>query len=200
MAKKGGSKAAKQFNLKGQCLIAMPGIEDPRFARSVIFICSHKTEGSLGFVINQPVVSPTFRDILEELNLNTELDILRKQERVVDVYRGGPVEQGRGFVIHSPDYGGPSTTKVGDVACISATFDVLRRLASPNPPMEYRMMLGYSGWSAGQLEEEIAQNGWLTVPATRKLLFHTSHEMQYDTALADLGISEATLSANAGHA
>lgn len=194
------SDMKKHFDLKGQCLIAMPGMEDPRFSRAVILVCSHHSGGALGFVLNQPVLQPSFDDILEELNLQEGLAPADADRPVVPVFRGGPVEQGRGFVVHSPDYGGSSTTRVSDFACVSSTLDVLKKLASPEPPVDSIMLLGYSGWSGGQLEEEIAQNGWLTVPATAKLLFHTHHEMQYDTALSDLGISEAALSASAGHA
>lgn len=195
LAMSSGSK--KTLKLKEHLLVAMPGMEDPRFARSVILICSHTNQGSMGFVLNQPVVSPKFSEILEELSIS-DFDADRIDK--IPVYRGGPVEMGRGFVLHSLDYSTSASTRVGDLACISATLDALRRIASPTPPDHSIMMLGYAGWEAGQLEEEIVQNGWLTTPATKKILFETDHSMQYAAALATLGISEELLSASSGNA
>ena len=198
------SKSSKQsrsaFNLTGHLLIAMPGMEDPRFARTVILICSHTKESSMGFILNQPVASPQFGDILVELKLEEQLLILKRDERFVPVFRGGPVEQGRGFVIHSLDYSSSASTRVGDLAGVTATLDALRTLAGETPPENAIMCLGYAGWAEGQLEEEIVQNGWLTMPANRTLVFETHHSMQYDAALAAMGITEALLSPNAGHA
>ena len=188
------------LDLKGHLLIAMPGMGDDRFARTVIFICSHSNDGCMGFILNQPVAKPTFPDILEELNLEKEAENLASRDRSIQVHRGGPVEKGRGFVLHSLDYGSQNTVRVGDLAGLTATIDVLRKLCSEKPPENAIMLLGYSGWSGGQLEREIAENGWLTVPATRELLFLNEPQMRYDAALAALGISEATLSASAGHA
>lgn len=185
------------FNLKGHLLVAMPGMEDERFARSVILICAHSEDGSMGFILNQPVAQPTFRDILSELEIDARAD-LRDQE--ISVFRGGPVEQGRGFVIHSLDYSTPASSRVDDLAGVTATIDVLRKIASDSPPENAIMLLGYAGWAEGQLEQEIAQNGWLTMPATREILFKTRHQDQYEAALAIMGISEALLSANPGHA
>lgn len=185
------------LNLKGQLLLAMPGMVDPRFTRSVILICSHTRQGSMGFVLNHPVTSPKFSQILKELKIPVQdPDVLDK----VAVFRGGPVEQGRGFVLHSLDYSTPASGRVGDLAGMTATLDALRRIASPNPPKAALMLLGYAGWSKGQLESEIGQNGWLTMPATRELVFETQHSMQYGAALASLGISEELLSADPGHA
>ena len=188
---------ARSLRLKGQLLVAMPGMLDQRFARSVILICSHSGDGSMGFVLNQPVVRPKFVEILEELEI--EVTDAKSAEQV-KVFRGGPVEQGRGFVLHSLDYSTPASSRVEDLACVTATLDALRRLASATPPDRSIMLLGYAGWSAGQLEEEILQNGWLTTPATGKILFETPYDKQYEAALASLGISEELLSAEPGHA
>lgn len=188
------------LDLKGNLLIAMPGMEDTRFARAVVFVCSHNAEGSMGFILNQPLTSPGFSEILAELEMKDEVDELAEAERVVPVYRGGPVEQGRGFVIHTLDYGAPSSARVGDLACVTGTLDALRRISSDRAPEYFTMLLGYAGWSDGQLDEEIAQNAWLTLPATRELLFKTPHENLYNAALHAMGISEMTLSASAGHA
>ena len=191
------SSKAKSLRLKGQLLVAMPGMLDPRFARSVILIGSHSEDGSMGFVLNQPVTSPKLSEILQELEI--EVSDPKAADNVM-VFRGGPVEQGRGFVLHSQDYSTPASTRVGDLACVTATLDALCRLASADPPSRSIMLLGYAGWSAGQLEEEILQNGWLTTPATREILFETNHIRQYEAALASLGISEELLSADSGHA
>jgi putative transcriptional regulator len=191
------SANAKPLRLKGQLLVAMPGMLDPRFARSVIFICAHSDDGSMGFVLNQPVASPKLSEILHELEI--EVDDPKAADKIT-VFRGGPVEQGRGFVLHSQDYSTPASTRVDDLACVTATLDALRHLASDHPPEHSIMLLGYAGWSAGQLEEEILQNGWLTTPATREILFETSYAKQYEAALASLGISEELLSADSGHA
>ena len=187
----------KSFNLKGQLLLAMPRMEDTRFARSVILICSHGDEGCMGFILNQPISTPKFPEILEELDIDIKSDVAGED---VQVFCGGPVEQGRGFVLHSLDYSSSSSARVDDLGAVTATLDVLRKLVSEEPPIDYIMMLGYAGWAEGQLEEEIAQNGWLTMPATRKIVFQTPHDQQYSQALSDMGISEALLSASAGHA
>ena len=193
------SGKTEQMKLKGHLLVAMPSMQDPRFARSVILICAHSDEGSMGFVLNQPVASPSFSEILDELSVPDE-DIVEAKAEAIQVFRGGPVEQGRGFVLHTLDYSTSSSTRVDDLACITATMDALRRIASPEPPEGHILFLGYAGWSSGQLEEEILQNGWLTMPATREIIFNTSFEQQYEASLARLGISEELLSANPGHA
>ncbi len=151
----------------------------------------------MGFVLNQPVAHPKLTEILDELEITDRNDEVA--EKVV-VFRGGPVEQGRGFVLHSVEYSTPASTRVGDLACVTATLDALQRIASDHPPDSAIMLLGYSGWSAGQIEEEILQNGWLTTPATDQIVFKTSHDDQYSAALASLGISEEMLSTDSGHA
>ncbi|MEL6751522.1 MAG: YqgE/AlgH family protein [Pseudomonadota bacterium] len=192
--------ADKRLNLTGHFLIAMPGMGDERFQRSVVLICSHSDEGAMGFVLNQRIVSPTFLEILEELDLDMAAARHRRAETTVPVFSGGPVEQGRGFVIHSLDYGSPGTSRVGDLGGVTATLDVLRALAGPHPPEKAIMMLGYSGWGAGQLEQELADNGWLTLRATRELLYEPDPKARYAAALAALGVSEELLSASAGNA
>ncbi len=198
-----GHFMTKEFNLKGHLLVAMPGMEDNRFSRTVVFICNHDADGAMGFILNHKVQSPTFNEILEELEVErqsvpeNEFDAELPE---VDVFSGGPVEQGRGFVVHSLDFSTKSSVRVGDLACVTATLDALKVLVSPARPQDYVMLLGYSGWGKGQLEEEIAQNGWLTLPASRKLLFQTRYELIYEAALSAMGISEASLSSNAGHA
>ncbi|MEO1397597.1 MAG: YqgE/AlgH family protein [Pseudomonadota bacterium] len=198
-----GSDASENqgyLELAGHLLIAMPGMIDDRFARSVILICNHDAEGSMGFVLNQPVESPKFEEILEELKLDDCADQLLKSGRDITVFRGGPVEQGRGFVLHSLDYSTPASSRVGDLVAVSATLDALRKLCSNEPPQNAVMLLGYSGWGPGQLESEIVNNGWLSVPATGQLIFQTATENQYDAALAEIGIDQASLSSSGGSA
>jgi len=197
---KNSPEYSPEFSLKGQCLIAMPGMGDPRFMRSVILICSHLRDGCMGFIINQPVISPTFNEVLDELGLDDHKIDLEAGEDDIQIHRGGPVEKGRGFVLHSRDFSSSSTAKVTEFAGLSATLDVLRVISGAASPTDVRMFLGYSGWSAGMLEQEIAENAWLTVAASRKLIFQTESALIYDAALAELGISEATLSSSAGHA
>ena len=193
----------KEFNLKGHLLVAMPGMEDNRFSRTVIFIANHDADGAMGFILNHKVQSPTFDDILEELEVEPHFEPENEFDAdlpEIEVFSGGPVEQGRGFVVHSLDFNTKSSVRVGDLACVTATLEALRVLVSPARPQDYVMLLGYSGWGKGQLEQEIAQNGWLTLPASRKLLFQTDYTQMYEEALNAMGISEASLSSNAGHA
>ena len=154
----------------------------------------------MGFILNQPISSPSFTNVLDELGMGEQIELLLEQDRQIDMFRGGPVEQGRGFVVHTLDYSSPASARVNDLGGVTATLDALRSISGKNPPEHSIMFLGYAGWGEGQLEAEIAQNGWLTTPATQQLVFETHHTLQYDSALAALGISEATLSANAGHA
>lgn len=195
-----GLKEDATLDLKGNLLIAMPFMEDDRFARTVVFMCSHNDEGSMGFVLTQPLSSPAFPEILQELDMQDEADELAENGRTVPVFRGGPVEQGRGFVVHTLDFDAPTSMRVDDLACVTATLDALRRLAGSHSPEHFIMLLGYAGWTQSQLENEIQQNAWLTVPATHELLFNTPHDQLYDAALKSMGISEMLLSANAGHA
>jgi len=190
-------KSSSALELKGQLLVAMPGMQDHRFERTVILICSHSDKGSMGFILNQPVASPKFDEILDELKI---ADQERHHGETVPVFRGGPVEKGRGFVLHSLEYTTKASTRIHDLAGITATIDALKQLVSEKPPQHSIMLLGYAGWSAGQLEVEIGQNGWLTVPATPEIIFETNHSNKYRAALASLGISEELLSANSGNA
>jgi putative transcriptional regulator len=176
---------------------------DERFHDAVIFVVGHGEEGAMGLVVNQSLDDMRFGDILEELELGEPKDIIRLPEGIRDrrVLRGGPVQRGRGFVLHSDDYfrDGNSYT-VNDDICLTATLDVLKAVAFGNAPADSLFALGYCGWSAGQLENEIRGNGWLTVPYDRELLFGTPLEQRYDSALGRLGITRATLSSTAGRA
>ncbi len=191
------------ISLRGQFLVAMPGMGDQRFHETVIYIVGHTDEGAMGLVVNQPVEDMRFADILEELGLGEKAEIIRLPSTVRDreVLRGGPVQRGRGFVLHSPDYFREGNSYVvNDEICLTATLDILKAMAFRRTPAEAVFALGYCGWAPGQLENEIALNGWLTVPFTRELLFGTPLEDRYDLALGQLGITRASLSGAAGHA
>ncbi len=192
--------AARGF-LDDQFLIAMPGMKDERFARSVIYVCAHSDEGAMGLIINQ-TQQMMFPDLLVQLGIMNEQEAIRLPRPARDfvVRNGGPVDRSRGFVLHSGDYRVESSLPVSDDVCLTATVDILRAISAGRGPRHALMALGYSGWGAGQLESEIAENGWLTCPATPELLFDADIDHQYDKALASIGIDLAHLSGTAGHA
>ncbi|HRP79422.1 MAG TPA: YqgE/AlgH family protein [Aquamicrobium sp.] len=193
--------AVRAGYLDDQFLIAMPGMRDERFARSVIYVCAHSEEGAMGLVINQ-AQQLLFPDLLVQLGILDEKEAIRlpARTREIVVRHGGPVDRSRGFVLHSDDYMVESSMPVSDEVCLTATVDILRAISSGNGPRHALMALGYAGWGAGQLEHEIAENGWLTCPASLDLLFDPDIDRQYDRILASLGVDPAHLSAEAGHA
>ena len=190
-------------SLKGQFLVAMPDMGDNRFRGAVVYLVGHGEEGAMGLVVNQSLEDMRFADILEELKIGDMEDIIRLPEdiREREVLRGGPVQRGRGFVLHSPDYFREGNSySVTEEICLTATLDVLKAIAFKNSPSHALFALGYCGWSPGQLEGEIKGNGWLTVPFSRDLLFGTPISQRYDAALARLGITRASLSSFSGNA
>lgn len=183
-------------DLSGQCLIAMPGMEDPRFAYSVVYMCAHSPDGAMGLIINKPNADLSLYDLLEQLDLPSG-----RVDRKPPVYFGGPVETGRGFVLHSSDYRSPvATLTVTDDVYMTATTDILEEIAEGRGPAEMVMALGYSGWGPGQLEVEIAQNGWLTCPGDAALVFATTDTHKWEQALDRIGVPALALSSEAGHA
>ncbi|MBX3575992.1 MAG: YqgE/AlgH family protein [Rhizobiaceae bacterium] len=182
-------------------LIAMPGMKDDRFARSVIYVCAHSTEGAMGLIINQ-MQQMRFPDLLVQLGIIKEDEVIRlpMPAREFAVRNGGPVDRSRGFVLHSDDYMVESSMPVSEDICLTATVDILRAISSGKGPRQALMALGYSGWGAGQLEGEIAANGWLTCPADPDLLFDSDFDRKYDRILNSIGIDIARLSHTAGHA
>ena len=178
----------------------MPHLSDSQFSRSVVLICSHDSDGAMGFVLNQGVSSPTFQDIYTELDLTDESASLRDSGYEANIYCGGPVEKGRGFVLHSPDLSLSETVSVTSDISFTSTLGALRHLAGSSPPSQAMIMLGYSGWTKGQLEDEIGMNSWLLLPATKDLLFATSSDNKYNYALSLLGIDESSLSSQSGSA
>lgn len=188
--------------LEGHLLIAMPGMGDPRFERAVIYMCAHSAEGAMGIRINQAAPRLTFTEVLTRLHLMPEGDIEMPQTASeVTVHRGGPVETGRGFVLHSADYMIDKSTLVIDHdVCLTATLDILRAIASGHGPKKALLALGYAGWGPGQLEEEMRANGWLTCPARSDIVFGHDLDDKYEEAMAEIGIDPGMLSSDAGSA
>jgi putative transcriptional regulator len=189
--------------LDGQMLIAMPSMRDERFARALIYICAHSSEGAMGIVVNQPASNINFPDLLVQLDVISDSDVIRLPLSAgsVPVLKGGPVEPGRGFVLHSSDYFVEnSTLPIDDGICLTATLDVLKAIAKGNGPGNALLALGYAGWAPGQLETEIQDNGWLHCSADADLIFGSDVGTKYDRALKKLGIDVGMLSSEAGHA
>jgi len=182
--------------LEGQILIAMPTMADPRFARTLIYMCAHNADGAMGLVINKPLESLTFDELLEQLEVEPN-----GAHTDVQIHFGGPVESGRGFVLHTADFMQEGTLVVdGDIA-LTATVDVLREMARGAGPRHSMLALGYAGWAAGQLESEIQENAWLHVPADPDLLFGVDLEDKWELALKKVGVADFNkLSGAAGHA
>jgi putative transcriptional regulator len=191
--------------LEGQFLIAMPSMQDPTFARSLVYLCAHSSDGAMGLIINRYAIDITFAGLLGQLDLGIDEtgDAADTASRMTDrpIHVGGPVEVNRGFVLHTDEYASDDTTlKVRNGVCLTATVDVLRAIVEGRGPRQTLVALGYAGWSPGQLEAEIQANGWLHVEADNELIFETPAEAKYDQALAKLGIDPARLSGQAGHA
>ena len=194
--------AARGF-LDGQMLIASPGMQDERFSRSLIYICAHSSEGAMGIVVNQPAGNIKFPDLLVQLDVipADELIQLPRKAGAVKVLKGGPVETGRGFVLHSADFFiENSTLPIDDGVSLTATLDILKAIAQGAGPRQAILALGYAGWAPGQLETEIQGNGWLHCPADPDLIFDGDIDSKYDRALRKIGIDLAMLSNEAGHA
>ena len=184
------------MDLTGQLLIAMPGMGDPRFARSVVFICAHSDEGAMGLMVNKSVGDMQLREVFSRMEMTVTPDAA-----TAPVYYGGPVETERGFVLHREATGfGPDPLIVPDGYVLTATQDILVALAEGTGPAPFLFALGYAGWASGQLEQEIVQNGWLTAPASTDLIFETAEDAVWDTALRSIGIDPVSLSAAAGRA
>ena len=181
--------------LTGQLLIAMPAMEDPRFSGSVIYLCAHTEEGAMGLVINRPLARPSFEELLRQLEI-----VPVPPARHIRLWAGGPVDNGRGFVLHTADWTGEGSLRVNEQLALTASLDVLKAIAEGGGPREGLLALGYAGWGPGQLETELAQNAWLTVPAPEALVFDAGHDTKWRRALAALRIDPLALSAAAGHA
>ncbi|HOT81901.1 MAG: YqgE/AlgH family protein [Defluviicoccus sp.] len=184
-----------ETSLVGQLLVAMPGMSDPRFARTVIYMCAHSAEGAMGLVVNRAFEQISLAELLQQL----EIDATAVDDKIA-VNFGGPVETGRGFVLHSPDYMREGTLVVTEGVSLTATIDILKAIASGSGPRRHLLALGYAGWGPGQLDSEILANGWLHVDADEELVFGPALDQKWDRAMAKLGINPMLLSDAAGHA
>ena len=186
---------SEPLNLKGKLLIAMPGMGDSRFESSVIYICDHSEIGAMGLIVNKPLKHGSFKDLCGQLSITNSCN------REVPVLFGGPVETSRGFVLHSNDYTSENSTQlVGKYLSITSTRDVIEALAEGGSPTNAGLFMGYSGWAAGQLEDEILRNGWLISDADEDLVLGTNHAGKWQAALDILGINALLLSSDAGRA
>lgn len=180
--------------LAGHLLVAMPQMADPRFARSVIYLCAHSSEGAMGLVVNRTLDSVTFPGLLEQLGIDSAGEVDEQ------VHFGGPVESSRGFVLHSSDVVQEASLVITDEFALTATLDILRAIANGEGPKQHVLALGYAGWAPGQLDTEIQENGWLLVPADADIVFSRDNDNKWVRALAKIGVDVHFLSSEAGHA
>jgi putative transcriptional regulator len=180
-------------SLKNHFLIAMPGLTDPRFSQSVTYVCEHNEGGAMGIMINQPA-KLSYKELFEQLQLNDDYN------DESPLLLGGPVQKERGFVLHSSEKQWTSTLSVSDDIALTGSKDILDDIANHQGPKNVLIALGYAGWDAGQLEEEIVQNSWLTVPAEKHIIFDTPLDKRWTSAAKQLGIDLALMSSQAGHA
>lgn len=183
--------------LAGQFLIAMPSMQDERFGRAVIYLCAHNEEGAMGLVVNKPLSSITFPDLLGQLGIEPG-----EGEDVADhpVLYGGPVESGRGFVLHSADFIRDASMRISTDVALTATIDILKAIAGGKGPQRHVLTLGYAGWDAGQLDAEIQANGWLIAPADDAILFDRDWSTKWERSIRGLGVDAFMLSGQAGNA
>lgn len=181
--------------LSGQLLIAMPAMTDERFARTVVCVCAHSSEGAMGIVINRPIIRPTFAELLEQLDIQPQ-----PPERVIPICAGGPVEGSRGFLLHTAEWRDPSTLEVTEAVLLTASLDVLREVAAGRGPTSCLLALGYAGWGAGQLERELQANAWLSVGIDQQIIFDDHYDSKWRRALGRLGVDPTALSGIVGHA
>jgi len=181
--------------LTGSLLLAMPQMKDDRFMRSVVYICAHTSDGAMGLVINKVVESVNFPELLDQLNISSG-----SANREIRVHFGGPVETGRGFVLHSADYVQDATLVINEHFALTATVDILKSIANGEGPQKSILALGYAGWEPGQLDQEIQANGWLSLPADNDLVFDAKPNTKWEKAMGKIGIDFNMLSGQAGHA
>ncbi|MBX3487654.1 MAG: YqgE/AlgH family protein [Candidatus Paracaedibacteraceae bacterium] len=182
--------------LTGKLLVAMPFQEDPRFFQSVIYVCGHDDTGAMGIIVNKPLLTVEFADLLEQLGI----EHTRKLVPDLPIYYGGPVEIGRGFVLHTLDYLSESSVVIDGDFALTATLDVLRALSHNYGPQQHVVALGYVGWGADQLEQEINTNGWLVLDATTNLVFNVDHDGLWRSAMLSIGIDPNSMAIDFGHA
>lgn len=186
---------ADASSLTGQVLIAMPKMSDPRFSQSVIFLCAHTPDGAMGLIVNRPLKKPKFADLLRQLGVEPN-----PPSREIRLCAGGPVDDNRGFVLHTTDWRTEGSLDVDGTHMLTASLDILQAVAQGGGPSQCLMALGYAGWGPGQLDDEILQNAWLNAQADDRLLFDAAHDSKWQRALAKLRVDPAMLSAQAGRA
>jgi putative transcriptional regulator len=185
----------EKHSLTGQMLIAMPAMTDPRFVQSVVYLCAHSAEGAMGLVINRPLARPSFDELLKQLELSPV-----PPARRIRLIEGGPVDHGRGFVLHSTDWTSDESLKVTGTVALTSSLDVLKAIAEGGGPKDGFLALGYAGWGPGQLDTEMQQNAWLSVPAVDTLVFDPDDDTKWRRALATMKIDPLLLSGSAGRA
>lgn len=183
-----------ELSLRGKALVAMPNMDDPRFDRSLIYIMEHDDKGASGIVINKPFDAIIFEDLLEQLQITPLIDL--SQQRIL---MGGPVDIGRGFIVHTCDVLLGHSERIDNNIAITTSMDMLRRIADNSGPEKSMFILGYSGWTESQLEEELKENMWLVCDGTPELLFDTPLELRWEKAMKMLGIDLEKLTSDYGH-
>ncbi len=186
---------AEDGYLTGQLLIAMPELADERFSRAVIYICAHSPDGAMGLVVNNPIAQPSFDELLSQLNISPA-----PPARRLDLCSGGPVENARGFVLHTTDWTDEGSLVVEGGLALTASLDILKAIANGEGPKSGLLALGYAGWGPGQLDAELQRNDWLCLPAPEELVFSDEHATKWRRALATMHIDPLMLSSAAGHA
>ena len=184
-----------QGYLTGQILIASPFMEDARFIHSVIYLCGHDENGAMGFILNKPISSVKFHDLLDQLHIPHT-----KEYEAFPVLYGGPMEAGRGFVLHSTEYHHPATVKINHDFSITATLEILKEIASTHGPKNSLLALGYTGWNKGQLEKELQENQWFVVKGSKQLVYDTAIDGMWNKAYESLGVDPHILVNEGGRA
>lgn len=199
MSKKEAPSHHSSHYLAGKLLLAMPSMGDPRFERAVIFLCAHDRGGAMGLVLNQEMPDIRFEHLLHELGLESDIKVDLSRVRV-PVMRGGPVEGSRGFLLHSSDFSQKDTIRIDESLSITGTVDALKDIAAGDGPEKLLFILGYAGWSPGQLEEELKQNAWLVTEPDPAIIFNKDIQKKWGQAARKLGIDPAMLTGEAGRA
>lgn len=186
-----------EFNsLQNHFLIAMPLLNDFNFARAVVYICAHNPEGAMGIVVNRPILEVSLGEVMTQMEIKVKNNAIKD----IPVFLGGPVQPERGFIIHRPNVPWQSTLITSPELAVTSSQDILYALANGKGPKEFIVILGYAGWGAGQLEEEVANNYWLTTPSDPDILFKTPSESRWSAAAALLGFDISNISSDTGHA
>lgn len=185
----------KVGSLEGHLLIATPVVQDTCFARSVIYMCAHNESGAMGIIINYPVENLDIKEIFDQLDIHSQ-----KHANTLPVHFGGPVEANRGFVVHSAEFASSESLIQRNGIAVTASINVLEEIARGNGPSQGMLVLGYAGWSPGQLEQEIEGGSWMIVPASKQLVFDTDNETKWNVAISTLGIDMGHYSSDVGHA